>query len=87
MILRNDIKRAEASVHYFIEIALNEHKEHFLTKEELFSFLPCNENDVCLYTISAFERALGDLARARVIEIAYFKGVRYFGYKADKEMR
>ena len=87
MISRNNIKRAEACVHYFIEITLNEHKEHFLTKEELFSFLPCDDNDVCLYTISTFERALGELTRAGVIEIAYFKGVRYFGYKADKGVR
>lgn len=69
---------------YWVNQILAEYKDYYLTKEEIYSRIPHNEEGVAIVTISALENALRNLAKMGHINIAYEEGRRYFGYREDK---
>ena len=86
MMKRIDIERAKnTSAYCEIERVLSVRKDMYLTKEEIYAEMPLDENGVSLVTISSLENALRNLANMRHIDVAYIRGVRYFGYKEEKE--
>ena len=85
MMKRTDIEKARnANVYCEIERVLSIHKDMYLTKEEIYAEMPSDENGVSLVTISSLESALRNFIRVGHIDVAYVRGVRYFGYKEDK---
>ena len=85
MMTRADIERAKHTNAYCeIERVLSTRKNMYLTKEEIYAEMPLDENGVSLITISSLENALRSLAHMGGIDVAYVRGVRYFGYKEEK---
>ena len=85
MMKRTDIERARnANAYCEIERVLSVYKDMYLTKEEIYAEMPLGENGVSLVTISSLEGALRNLIRVGHIDVAYVRGVRYFGYKEEK---
>ena len=70
---------------YWVERILEENKDCYLNKEEIYSRMPKGEEDVPLITIASLENALRNLARVRIIKIEYHQGRRYFGYNDKRE--
>ena len=84
---RTDIERARnANAYCEIERVLSAYKDMYLTKEEIYVEMPLDENGVSLVTISSLESALRNLIRVGQIDVAYVRGVRYFGYKEEKRV-
>lgn len=87
MMKRTDIERAKnTSAYCEIERVLSVYKDKYLTKEEIYAEMPLDENGVSLVTISSLESALRNLIRVGQIDVAYVRGVRYFGYKEEKRV-
>ena len=85
MMKRTDVERARnTSAYCEIERVLSVRKDTYLTKEEIYAEMPLDENGVSLVTISSLENALRNLAQMGHIDVAYVRGVRYFGYKEEK---
>lgn len=70
---------------YWVERILEENKDYYLNKEEIYARMPKGEEDVPLITIASLENALRNLARVRIINIEYVQGRRYFGYNDKRE--
>jgi hypothetical protein len=70
---------------YWVENILAENKDYYLNKEEIYSRIPHDEDGEGYVTISSLETALRYLVRARVINVEYYNGRRYFGYNERKE--
>lgn len=70
---------------YWVESILAENKDYYLNKEEIYSRIPHDEDGEGYVTISSLETALRYLARARVINVEYYNGRRYFGYNERRE--
>ena len=86
MMKRTDIEKARnTNAYYEVERVLSDRKDMYLTKEEIYAEMPLDENGVSLVTISSLENALRNLAHMGHIDVAYVRGVRYFGYKEKKE--
>ena len=84
MIKRIDIERVKnTNAFNEIERVLSVRKDMYLTKEEIYAEMPLDENGVSLITISSLESALRNLAHMRHIDVAYVRGVRYFGYNEE----
>ncbi len=77
------IRRVEAEkvtdAYYEVERILDEDKSVMLTKEEIYMRLPRDSEGIPYVTISSLDNALRNLSHMRHIEIAYIRGVRYFG--------
>lgn len=85
MLRRIDVEKVlHTSAYCEIEKMLNEHKDTFFTKEEIYAAMPTDEEGVPLITIGSVSSALSDLAKMGHIEIAYVRNTRYYGYKEDK---
>lgn len=85
MMKRIDIEKARSTNAYSeIERVLSIRKDMYLTKEEIYAEMPLDDNGVSLVTISSLENALRNLAHVGHIDVAYVRGVRYFGYKEEK---
>lgn len=85
MMKRTDIEKARNTNAYCeIERVLSVRKDMYLTKEEIYAEMPLDENGVSLVTISSLESALRNLAHVGHIDVAYVRGVRYFGNKEEK---
>lgn len=85
MMRRVDIERAKHTNAYCeIERVLSTRKDMYLTKEEIYAEMPLDEDGISLITISTLEIALRNLAHMGSIDVAYVRGVRYFGYKEEK---
>ena len=85
MMKRTDVEKARSiSAYCEIERVLSVRKDMYLTKEEIYAEMPLDENGVSLVTISSLENALRNLAHVGHIDVAYVRGVRYFGYKEEK---
>jgi hypothetical protein len=70
---------------YWVENILEENKDYYLNKEEIYSRIPHDEDGKSYVTISSLETAIRSLARARIINVEYYNGRRYFGYNERKE--
>jgi hypothetical protein len=70
---------------YWVENILEENKDYYLNKEEIYSRIPHDEDGEGYVTISSLETALRYLTRARVINVEYYNGRRYFGYHERRE--
>ena len=69
---------------YWVENILVENKDYYLNKEEIYARIPHDEDGEGYVTISAMENALRNLARMGHINVEYYQGRRYFGYREDK---
>lgn len=69
---------------YWVERILHENEDYYLNKEEIYSRIPHDEDGEGYVTISAMENALRNLAKMGHINIEYYQGRRYFGYREDK---
>ena len=85
------IKRTVAEnycdVYYEIERILEATQDMCLTKEEIYARLPKGEDDIPIPTFSAMTTALNSMAKSRVIDKIWYKGVSYYGYKQPKDRR
>ena len=84
MISKYDVEKV-SSAHCEVEQILANHKDVYLTKEEIFARMSKDENDICLYTIGSLETALRDLCRCGGIKVAYVRGTRYFGFSNERK--
>ena len=87
MINKKYIETNATEPFYLVEHILERNKEYYLSKEEIYSFVPTDENNVPLITISSIENTLRALCRARVIDAVYVRGVRHFAYKENRDER
>lgn len=84
MLNKIDVEKV-TSAHCEVEQILANHKDVYLTKEEIYARMSKDEYDVCLYTIGSLETALRDLSRVGGIKVAYVRGTRYFGYSDERK--
>lgn len=75
----------QRDAYYWVERILQENEDYYLNKEEIYARMPKGEEDVPLITIASLENALRSLAKARIINIEYFQGRRYFAYNNKRE--
>ena len=78
MIKRSEINKV-TSAYYEIETMLSKDKDTFLNKEEIYSLLPKDEWGITYISISSFTNALRNMVRMNILEIAYVRGVAYYG--------
>ena len=83
MLNKIDVEKV-TSAHCEVEQILANHKDVYLTKEELYARMTKDSEGVCLYTIGSLETALRDLCRCGQIKVAYVRGTRYFSYQDGK---
>jgi Fe2+ or Zn2+ uptake regulation protein len=84
MLSRIDVEKV-TSAYYEVEQILANHKDVYLTKEEIYARMTKDSEGVCLYTISKLETTLRDLCHRGQIKVAYVRGTRYFGYQEEKK--
>ena len=84
MLNKIDVEKV-TSAHCEVEQILANHKDVYLTKEEIYARMSKDADDVCLYTINSLENALHDLCRCGQIKDAYVRGTRYFGYSDERK--
>lgn len=70
---------------YWVERVLAEHKDYYLTKEEIYAQIPTDREGVSVVTISGLEDALRNLAKMRLIKIEYYLGRRLFTYNEERD--
>ena len=85
MIKKSTIEGKHLSAYCLIEEILYQNKDYYLTKEEIYVRMPCDEDGVPLVTIGSLESALRCLCHSRGIEWEYIRGKRYFAYRETKE--
>lgn len=78
MIIRTNAEKI-TNAYYEVEKVLNTNKDVMFTKEEIYMQLPRDEEGIPFITISSLENALRNLLYMRHIEVAYVRGIRYFG--------
>ena len=79
MIERRLLNTTITNPYVFVEKVLDEKKDFYLTKEEIYREVDVDEQGTPLITISAVENALRSMVHSGVIDVAYVRGVRYFG--------
>lgn len=84
MIERRKLENTIRSPYYWVEHILTEHKDYFLTKEEIYREIPKDENELPCITISGLETAIRNMLLCRVIVCEYVKGTRYFAINEKK---
>ncbi len=82
--IRKEYFEKPRTAFYWVEYILVENKEYYLTKEEIYSRIPTNEDGVAIVTISAMENALRNLAQMGHINVEWDSGRRYFGYREER---
>ena len=87
MIKKSTIEGKSLSAYYWVEDILYHNKDCYLTKEEIYMHMPCDEDGVPLITIGSLESALRCLSHTREIECEYIRGRRHFAYREAKERR
>lgn len=70
---------------YWVENILEENKDYYLNKEEIYARIPHDEDGEGYVTISAMETALRSLARTGHINVEYHLGRRYFNYREERK--
>jgi hypothetical protein len=70
---------------YWVENILEENKDYYLSKEEIYSRIPHDEDGEGYVTISAMENALRNLAKTGHINVEYHLGRRYFNYREERK--
>lgn len=87
MIKKSTIEGKSLSAYCLIDDILYQNKDCYLTKEEIYMRMPCDEDGVPLVTIGSLESALRHLCLTGAIECEYIRGRRYFAYREEKERR
>ena len=83
MLNKNDVEKV-TSAYCEVEQILANHKDVYLTKEEIYARMTKDDEGLCLYTIGSLESALRELCHCEQIKFAYVRGTRYFGYQDGK---
>lgn len=86
MIRKTDIQKPRDAF-YWVERVLEENKDYYLTKEEIYARIPRDSEDVPIVTISSLENAIRMLACRREINVEWVNGKRYFGYNEGEYRR
>lgn len=84
MIEKNKVNDIIADAYYWIEKILVEHKDYYLSKEEIYSKLPVDMENVPTITISSFTNALRNLAHMRHINIVIIRGKIHYGVNDER---
>lgn len=79
MIERRLLNNTITNAYVFIEKVLEDKKDFYLSKEEIYREVDVDEQGTPLITISALENSLRSLVHSGVIDVAYVRGTRYFG--------
>jgi len=87
MIKKSTIEGKNLSAYCLVEDILYQNKDCYLTKEEIYTHMPCDEDGVPLITIGSLETALRCLCHTREIECEYIRGRRHFAYREARERR
>jgi len=85
--IKREIMQEPRCAFYWVERILNDHKDYFLSKEEIYARFPKDDNGVSLVSISSLDNALRNLAQMRHIEVEYMNGKRYFAIAERRESR
>ena len=83
--LHKDLFNEPRDAFYWVERVLHEHKDYFLSKEEIYAQIPTDREGVCIVTISAMDNALRNLAKMGHINVEYHQGRRYFNYREERK--
>ena len=83
--IRKEYMEKPRDAFYWVETILAEHKDYYLSKEEIYSRIPHNEDGESCVTISAMENALRNLARMRHINVEYHLGRSYYNYREERK--
>ena len=86
MIKREDLQQPRDAF-YWVERVLEENKDYYLTKEEIYARIPRDREDVTIVTISSLETAIRMLAQRGRISIEWANGQRHFGYCEGEHRR
>ena len=86
MIRKTDIQKPRDAF-YWVERVLEDNKDYYLTKEEIYARIPRDSEDVTIVTISSLETAIRMLARVGAINIEWVNGKRHFGYNEGEYRR
>ena len=86
MIKREDLQQPRDAF-YWVERVLEENKEYYLTKEEIYARIPRDREDVTIVTVSSLETAIRMLAHMGRISIEWANGKRHFGYCEGEHRR
>ena len=84
MIEKRKFDNAITDPYYWIEKILDDHKDYYLSKEEIYSMLPVDMENVPLITISSFTTALRHLAHMRHISTVVVRGKIHFGVNDER---
>lgn len=84
MIEKRKVDDAITDPYYWIEKILDDHKDYYLSKEEIYSMLPVDMDNVPLITISSFTNALRNLAHMRHINIVGVRGKLHYGANDER---
>lgn len=68
---------------FWVETILARHKEYYLSKEEIYSKIPKDEDGVCIVRINALENALYNLCKTGHICFTYHSGCKYYAYMEE----
>ena len=81
--IRKELMDKPRDAFYWVERILNEHKDYYMSKEEIYAQIPTDREGVSIVTISGLENALRNLAKMGHINIEYHFGRRYFNYREE----
>ena len=81
--IRKEYMEKPRCAFYWVENILAENKDYYLSRDEIYDRIPRDE-DGAVVTISAMDNALRNLVKMGIIQIEYYQGRRYFGYRGDK---
>ena len=84
MIEKSKIDKAITDPYYWIEKILDNHKDYYLSKEEIYSMLPVDTENVPLITISSFTNALRNVAHMRHINVVVIRGKIHYGVNDER---
>ena len=84
MIEKRKVDNAITAPYYWIEKILDDYKDYYLSKEEIYSMLPVDTENVPLITISSFTNALRNLAHMRHINIVVVRGKIHYGVNNER---
>jgi hypothetical protein len=85
MIERRKLENTIRDPYYWVERILIDHKDYFLTKEEIYKEIPKDENDLPCITINGLETTIRSMLHCRIIVCEYVKGTRYFAINEKKD--
>jgi hypothetical protein len=83
--IRKQYMEQQRSTFYWVENILAANKDYYLTKEEIYALVPCDEDGTSYVTISGLENALRNLAKMECINVGYHLGRKYYNYREGRE--